>query len=204
MPDRQPRGVDNDRRPLHPLRLQEFQHAGVHRELVLLAGDHPAVGKSSPVAVGVGRRGFDVAVPVVPTRLFAGDSRRHRHHSLAAEPPGDLVVKPGRRGTRPFAEPAQAGARLAAALGGREREKSRFDRVLHPLVAHFVDLVSNELEPCSCRERPHGTHRISRDGLRDDQKLVDRLECRGYDVTAPRGTARAAACSALTSSRSQR
>ena len=75
--------------------------------------------------------------------------RRDRHHSLEPQPRGNLVVQARRRRTRPFADPTQTGANLIAPLGNRERENSRFNRVLHPLIAQFVDLGTDQRDPGS-------------------------------------------------------
>ncbi len=116
--------------------------------------------------------------PSIQRSALARNSRRHRDDSLAAKPPCDLLVEPSRQWARAFTQPAQAGARLTAAVGCRERENSGLDRVLHPLVAGLVDLECDELEAHPSRERSHGVNRISSDGLRDNHYLVGGIECR--------------------------
>ena len=86
--------------------------AGVHLELALLAGDHAAKRESTSPAVGIGWRGFEVAVPVDPAGAFAQSTRDNRYHSLVTQPCGELVIERGCQFARLLAEPRQTGAGL--------------------------------------------------------------------------------------------
>src|SRR5271165_6002541 len=118
----------------------------MHGELGLLAGDHTAIGKATPLAIGEGWRDFEIAVPVDPARLSAGDGWRHGHDVTRSEAFRHMLIELTGQALGPFAKPGEGCAGLSRRLDGREWEQPRLDCVLHPLVARFDCLEAIQLE----------------------------------------------------------